>query len=228
MTSPIAREGLPFVAACLAAAAVAALWARSGGWGTRGVAPAICLALTIFVAYFFRDPERAPPRGADLVVSPADGRVVGVGEVVDEAFAGGAATRITVFLSIFDVHVQRAPLAGEATRYEYRPGRFLPAWRDEASEANEQATLAIATPRGPVVVRQIAGLVARRIVTYPRPGDALSRGQRIGLIRFGSRVDLLVPADWPVLARPGDRVRGGETPVARVPPEAGESPEAAR
>ena len=129
----------------------------------------------------------------------------------------GTATRVTIFLSIFDVHVQRAPLGGRVARYSRRPGRFVAAWREEAGRENERASLGIDTGSGPVLVRQIAGLVARRIATYPREGDTVARGDRIGLIRFGSRVDLFVPAQWPVAVRRGDRVRGGETPVARVP-----------
>ncbi|MDE2761883.1 MAG: phosphatidylserine decarboxylase family protein [Gemmatimonadota bacterium] len=217
MTLPFAREGLPFILLCLAAAGLAAVWARSGGWGMRSAAPALLLALTLFVAYFFRDPERHPPQDPRLVVAPADGRVISVGPADGEDFMDGTATRVTIFLSIFDVHVQRAPLGGRVARYSRRPGRFVAAWREEAGTGNERASLGIDTGSGPVLVRQIAGLVARRIATYPREGDTVARGDRIGLIRFGSRVDLFVPAQWPVAVQPGDRVRGGETPVARMP-----------
>lgn len=220
MNLPVAREGLPFILVFLAAAVLAAVWARSGGWGARATLPAGLLMLTLFVVYFFRDPERRVPADPDVVVSPADGTVMSVREVAGEAagtaFMGGTATRVTIFLSIFNVHVQRAPLGGRVDAYDYRPGRYLPAWRDEASSQNEQASLALATEEGPVVVRQIAGLVARRIVTYPREGDSLARGERIGLIRFGSRVDLFLPPDWTVTVGAGDRVRGGETPVAHI------------
>ena len=217
MTLPIAREGLPFILLCLAAAALAALWARSGGWGVRSAAPALFLALTLFVAYFFRDPERHPPPDPRLVVAPADGRVMSVGPVEGEDFMDGTATRVTIFLSIFDVHVQRAPLGGRVARYAHRPGRFVAAWSEVASRENERASLGIDTGAGPVLVRQIAGLIARRIATYPREGDTVSRGDRIGLIRFGSRVDLFLPPRWPVAVQSGARVRGGETPVARIP-----------
>ncbi|MCY3548736.1 MAG: phosphatidylserine decarboxylase family protein [Gemmatimonadetes bacterium] len=220
MNLPVAREGLPFILVFLAAAVLAAIWARSGGWGARTALPAGLLMLTLFVVYFFRDPERRIPADPDVVVSPADGTVMSVREVAGEAagtgFTGGTATRVTIFLSIFNVHVQRAPLGGRVDGYDYRPGRYLPAWRDEASSENEQASLALATAEGPVVVRQIAGLVARRIVTYPREGDSLERGERIGLIRFGSRVDLFLPPEWAVTVGAGDRVRGGETPVAHI------------
>lgn len=220
MNLPVAREGLPFILVFLAAAMLAAIWARSGGWGARSALPVGLFVLTLFVVYFFRDPERRIPPDPDVVVSPADGTVMSVREVAGEAagtaFMGGTATRVTIFLSIFNVHVQRAPLGGRVDAYDYRPGRYLPAWREEASSENEQASLALATAEGPVVVRQIAGLVARRIVTYPREGDSLERGERIGLIRFGSRVDLFLPPDWTVTVGAGDRVRGGETPVAHI------------
>ncbi|MCY4400365.1 MAG: phosphatidylserine decarboxylase family protein [Gemmatimonadetes bacterium] len=217
MTIPLAREGIPFVLACVAAVVLAALWARSGGWGVRSAAPALFVALTLFVAYFFRDPERTIPPDPDVVVSPADGRVMSVGRVDGEDFMAGTATRVTIFLNIFNVHVQRAPLGGRVGHYAYHPGRYLPAWREEASSDNERASLGLETDAGPLLVRQIAGLVARRIVTYPREGDTVIRGDRIGLIRFGSRVDLFLPPDWPVTVEAGDAVRGGETAVARVP-----------
>lgn len=213
---PVAREGLPFIAIFLAAALLAALWARGGGWGVRTALPATLFVLTLFVVYFFRDPERRIPPDPDIVASPADGTVMSVAEAAGEAFMGGPATRVTIFLSIFNVHVQRAPLAGRVDAYTYRPGRYLAAWHEEAGSENEQASLGLTTAEGPVVVRQIAGLVARRIVTYPREGDGLAKGERIGLIRFGSRVDLFLPAGWEVLVGAGDKVRGGETPVARI------------
>ncbi|MXX33324.1 MAG: phosphatidylserine decarboxylase family protein, partial [Gemmatimonadetes bacterium] len=187
---PVAREGLPFLAVCAVLVAAALLWARDGGWGARSATPAGLAVLALFVAWFFRDPERRAPDGAGVVVSPADGKVMSVEAVDGEDFMAGTATRVTIFLSIFDVHVQRAPLGGRVRHYSYRGGRYLPAWRPEAGSINEQATLGIETEAGPVVVRQIAGLVARRIVTYPREGGSVAAGDRIGLIRFGSRVDL--------------------------------------
>lgn len=226
-TLPLAREGIPFVLGALAVFAGAAAWAWSGGGGTaRAAAAVLAGAGTLFVAYFFRDPARRSPADADAVVAPADGKVLSVEPVNAPAASGSGAsvpssaddvvTRITIFLSIFDVHVQRAPAPGAVRWYAYERGGYMAAWRDEAGAHNERASLGLVTERGPVVVRQIAGWVARRIVTYPREGDTLSRGDRIGLIRFGSRVELFLPRDWPVSARPGDRVRGGETVVART------------
>ena len=216
MRVPLAREGWPFVLGAAGLALVALWWARHGGWGWRAAAPVALGAAALFVAWFFRDPARTPPPGPDLVVAPADGRVVCVDAVPDPAGGDADVVRVSIFLSIFNVHVQRAPLDGRVAAYDHRPGRFLPAWRPEASSENEQATLVIETDAGTVTVRQIAGLVARRIATYPRAGDVVERGERIGLIRFGSRVDLFVPASWEVRAAPGDVVRGGETVVARA------------
>lgn len=217
MRSPVAREGLPIIVAGIVVTLAAVWWARSGGWGVRGVVPALSAALGFFVVYFFRDPERRIPAGDDLVVAPADGRIVSVGQVVGEEFMAGPATRVTIFLSVFDVHVQRAPLAGRVGHYSYSEGVYLPAWREDASSRNERATLGFETTAGPVLVRQIAGLIARRISTYPREGDSVAMGDRIGLIRFGSRVDLFVPSGWDVPVQPGDIVSAGESVMARLP-----------
>lgn len=216
MRLPVAREGIPLIAVTVVLTLAALVWAHGGGWGIRGLAPALCATLFNFTAYFFRDPARRTPADDDLVVAPADGRILSVGRVDDEDFMAGPATRITIFLSVFDVHVQRAPLAGRVGHYSYSEGVYLAAWREDASRRNERATLGIETGAGPVVVRQIAGLVARRIATYPREGDSVAKGDRIGLIRFGSRVDLFVPPAWEVTVQPGDMVRGSESVMARV------------
>lgn len=205
---------MPFVVVCIVLAIGTLLWARHGGWGVRAAAPAVFGIAALFVIGFFRDPERTIPPGDDIVVAPADGRVMSVGPAEGEGFVGGAATRVTIFLSIFNVHVQRAPVAGRVGHYSYRPGGYVAAWREEAGSSNERASLGIESEAGPLLVRQIAGLVARRIVTYPREGDQVAKGDRIGLIRFGSRVDLVVPAGWAITVEPGDVVRGGETQVA--------------
>lgn len=220
----MAKEGWPFIAPCAVVATASLAWATVGDGRWLGTAAALAVVAglgALSCAWFFRDPERRAPGDDSLMVSPADGKVVSVETVEDEPFVGAVATRIAIFLSIFDVHMQRAPVPGDIAHYTRRPGRFLAAWRPEAGAVNERASLGIATPWGPVLVRQIAGLVARRIVTYPREGDSLSRGDRIGLIRFGSRVELFVPAEWSVQVAPGDMVRGGESPVATVPPGLG-------
>ncbi len=245
MSFPLAKEGVPFAVAGLVVLVAAIAWAAAGtGGGGKGGAgagnagstaadgaaiarwalTACAAALAVFVAWFFRDPERAVPEAAHMVVSPADGKVVSVGPANDEDFMGGPATRIAIFLSIFDVHVQRAPLDGKVALYAYHPGGYAAAWKESAGQENERASLGVSTPAGPVLVRQIAGLVARRIATYPREGDQLAKGDRIGLIRFGSRVELFLPPDWPTTVRPGDRVRGGVTEVAQVPPSRESAP----
>jgi phosphatidylserine decarboxylase len=163
------------------------------------------------VALFFRDPEREIPAGEDLVISPADGRVV---EVASSASPDGA--RVAIFLSLFNVHVNRSPVSGRVRSVEYTPGAFKPAYDPGASTENERNTLAIDTPSGRVGVSQIAGIVARRIRCYKKVGDSVSRGERIGYIAFGSRTELTLPPEAEIVVSVGDRVRGGETVIARL------------
>jgi phosphatidylserine decarboxylase len=164
------------------------------------VAAAFCL-------YFFRDPERVPPSG-DVIVAPADGKVVSVREL-----AAGE-TRISIFLNIFDVHVNRTPIPGKVTGVTYRQGRFLVASHEAASTENEQNTLVVEGNNSRVVCRQIAGLIARRIVCYKKAGDDVARAERIGYIKFGSRVDVLFGAEWSAAVRVGDRVSAGSSVLA--------------
>jgi len=173
--------------------------------------------LTLFTLYFFRNPTPATPPGEDLVLAPGEGRVVQIMAVEEPHFLQGPATRISIFLSIFNVHVQRAPISGRVGYRDYNPGKYLAAWNPKASEDNEQAALGIQAGDRQVLVRQIAGLVARRVVTDPREGDLVTRGERIGIIRFGSRVDLFLPPEWEVTCEDGDRVKVGQTVVARIP-----------
>lgn len=222
-----AREGLPFL--LVGATAVAVFWAALafGPWQSRaprlalGGLTVLALGFTLFTAYFFRDPDRTLPTDPGLVVSPADGKVLSVEEVTETSFMEGPCRRVTIFLNVFNVHVQRVPVSGTVRHYEYRPGKYLVAWEPKASELNEQASIGIETAAGPVLVRQIAGLVARRIVTRPREGDRVEQGERYGLIRFGSRVDLFLPLDWEVTVEPGDKVAGGSSVVGRMPAQPG-------
>jgi len=193
------KDGFYFLLPLLAAATLAA----SFHW------VAVALVLTgaaAFVAWFFRDPHRRVPSDPATIVSPADGKVVRVDEVV-----GG--NRIAIFLSVFDVHVNRAPIDGEIVRQEYRPGKFLVAWDDRATVENEQLLICL-RGEGEIHFSLIAGLVARRIVPWKKAGDRVNRGDRIGLIRFGSRVDILIPAGCRLQVKLGDRVRGGESVLA--------------
>jgi len=213
----LAREGYPFVTIALLLCAAAWLLAsRTGGIVLGGLAVLFSL-LALFVLWFFRNPTPRLPDDGAMVVAPGQGKVIDIREIEEPSFLGGTARRITIFLSVFDVHVQRAPVSGRVEHRSYKPGKYLVAWLEKASEDNEQASLGITTPHGKVLVRQIAGLVARRIITDPVEGDAVERGQRIGLIRFGSRVDLFVPLEWEVTCGVGDRVRVGATPLARLP-----------
>lgn len=213
----LARESYPFIGISLVLCVGA--WVAAvmlGGVWISGLAVVLSVLL-VFVLWFFRVPALRLPSDGRLVVAPGEGRVIDIREVEEPSFLCGVARRITIFLSVFDVHVQRAPVSGTVEHRSYKPGKYLAAWLEKASEDNEQASLGIATPHGRVLVRQIAGLVARRIVTDPNEGDAVERGQRIGLIRFGSRVDLFLPMDWEVTCAVGDRARVGATALARLP-----------
>jgi phosphatidylserine decarboxylase len=247
-----AREGYPFIGAGLVLAALGWTGWATGFAGLFGqVLAASLTVLALFILWFFRDPERVDPVGQELVVAPGEGRVILVEEADEPTYLAGPARKISIFLSVFDVHVQRAPVAGDEPTYlagparkisiflsvfdvhvqrapvagtvehrVYRPGAYAVAWADKASEDNEQASLGLATPQGRVLVRQIAGLVARRIVTYPSEGQSVERGERIGLIRFGSRVDLFLPLEWEITCAVGDRAVAGRTVLAKQPIEA--------
>lgn len=176
----------------------------------------LATALWLLILYFFRDPKRRPPAEKGLVLSPGDGEVVAIVEGCEERYLKETVRRISIFLSVTDVHVQRAPVAGRVALVEHRPGQFLQAFRPEASEVNESIAMIIESEHGGrVLVKQIAGILARRCVNYAQVGDQLAAGQRFGLIRFGSRVDLFLPLEAQVLVSVGDRVAGGLTPIAR-------------
>lgn len=202
----IAREGWPYLAGSLLVA-IAATWIL-GKWSFP------FWIWTLFVLQFFRDPARVPPLDDDAVISPADGRIVAV-EKVRDPYLEREALKISVFMNVFNVHSNRSPVDGEIKGRWYTPGSFVNADLDKASTENERNALWIASARGDVTCVQIAGLIARRILCYVRTGDTLVRGQRYGFIRFGSRVDVYLPA----IARPevtiGDRVKAAKTILAR-------------
>ena len=205
----VASEGWTFVFPLAGATVLSAL---AGWWGVTGLG----LVLTVGVALFFRDPERIIPQTPETIVSPADGRVM---EIVPE---NAQTRRISIFLSLWDVHINRAPYGGVVRSVVYTPGKFLAAYRQEASLVNEANTVTIADHGREFIVKQIAGVLARRIVCRVRPGDTLEKGQRYGLIRFGSRTDLLLPTTAEIAVQVGDVVRGGETILAflKEPPGA--------
>jgi len=175
------------------------------------------LPLWILVLYFFRDPERVIPTGDELILSPADGEVLAIENVDEPLFLQKRASRISIFMSIWDVHVNRSPVAGEVQLVRHVPGKFVQAFRPEASEVNEHNLLGIQAGERRVLVKQIAGILARRCVSYARVGEYLSRGQRFGLIRFSSRVDVFLPTDARVRVQLGDRVLGGYSVLAQWP-----------
>jgi len=209
--TPFAREGYPFIGG---AAFVTVVFAMLG-WAFLTV---ICLALTLFTAWFFRNPERIPPAGERKVVSPADGKVIFVGDVHEPRCGTVPVTKISIFMNVFNVHVNRVPVGGTVVDRFYSPGRFLNAALDKASSENEQCGLLIETNTGErLLTVQIAGLIARRIVTYPEVGDRLERGRRYGLIRFGSRLDVYLPPGSTVSVRLGDLTVAGETVLGELP-----------
>ena len=175
---------------------------------------AILVGLALFVFYFFRDPERVIPSEPGAVVSPADGRIV---VITDEPNKGIPGKRVSIFLAIWNVHVNRSPEAGTITGMEYRPGKFLAAMVARASTENEQNVISLSTAAGEMIFKQIAGLIARRVVCWKKSGDVVARGERIGLVRFGSRVDLWVPREAEILVKLGDNVKGGSSVLARWP-----------
>ncbi len=205
----IAPEGLPFILVAVLIAGLGTYFA----W--RGFPVLILLA--IFVTAFFRDPRREIPEGERLVVSPADGKVVMIVPAPAGHPAGPGATQISIFLSVFDVHINRAPIAGRITDVVYNKGEFLPAFDDKASLRNEQNRAFIEGPDGRVGFTQIAGLIARRIVFRKKAGDVVARGEQVGLIRFGSRTDVFLPPGSTLEVKVGDRVSGGSSVIARLP-----------
>jgi phosphatidylserine decarboxylase len=177
-----------------------------------------CTFLTLFVIFFFRDPERGIPPGEKAILSPADGKVIQVQPCVEERFLQGPAIKISVFMSLFNVHVNRNPLSGRIADSAYSPGKFLRADLDRASAANEQNALLVETAEGArLMVVQIAGLIARRIVCWVRKGDSVVRGQRFGLIRFGSRLDIYLPRDTQLQVRVGQKTLAGQTILGHLP-----------
>lgn len=212
--TPILKEGIPFIAIAglllLILIVFKLPWYVTLPW----------LLLTIFVVAFFRNPQRDLAAGDDAIICPADGEVVAVEEIDDARYGMGRCRRVCIFMSPFNVHVNRVPVSGRVLEVRYNPGKFLVASAEKASLDNEQSALILETPGGRrVVVVQIAGMLARRIVSYPRVGDRLYKGQRFGLIRFGSRVDLYLPPEAEIEVRRGDRVFGASTRIGRLADE---------
>lgn len=198
------KEGYQFAGPPMVLGVIALVF----GWNWTG---AILLFLAAFVLYFFRDPERVAPGEPGAVVAPADGRVM---EVVEEPLGSRPGRRISIFLAVWNVHVNRAPLAGTIRKVEYRRGRFFAAMRSRASAENEQNIFYLDTGRGEIVFKQIAGWIARRVVAWKPEGSRVEIGERIGMIRFGSRMDVWLPLEAEIVARPGQHVSAGTTVLA--------------
>ena len=210
----VAREGVPFILiAWLFALGAIVLGAlrQSMGWYIAAV-PLVIIAC--WVVYFFRDPERTGERGDTLVVSPADGLVVMITDVDEPSYIAGKATRISIFMNVFNVHVNRYPVNGTVRFLKYNKGKFLNAAHEKASLDNEQMSVGIESGSRRILVRQIAGLIARRIVNYARNGDAAAQGTRMGIIRFGSRVDVFIPPESAIRVRVGEHTVAGSTVLA--------------
>jgi len=208
---PLAREGYPLIVGCLVATGILFVI----GWQ---VLTLVAVALTVFTVAFFRDPERVTPAGADLIVAPADGRVIKVAPVRDERFLEGEAMLVSIFMSPFNVHVNRAPVSGRVVDVRYTHGKYFRAFADKASLDNEQNAVLLEDEQGRRLgCVQIAGFLARRIVCYLRPGMNVERGQRYGMIKFGSRADVYLPPAAQIRVQVGDRARAGVTVLAQWP-----------
>ncbi|MEO5579807.1 MAG: phosphatidylserine decarboxylase family protein [Gemmatimonadaceae bacterium] len=213
-----AREGYVFIAiAAAVAAAVFALALARRSWSLWLLAITLTV-LALWVAWFFRDPERTGERGPNVVVSPADGKLILITEVDEPHFVKGRALRLSVFMNVFSVHVNRYPSDGVVRYVHYNKGKFLNAAAEKSSLENEQSSVGIESGPHRILMRQIAGLIARRIVTYSKEGDVARQGERMGIIRFGSRVDVFIPTDSKLRARLGDATTAGVTVLADLPP----------
>jgi phosphatidylserine decarboxylase len=208
---PVVREGLVFIFPVLGISVF--LWIL----GTVAWAWFFSL-LTVFVIIFFRDPERSIPEGEKAILSPADGKIIRIEPCTEERFLKGPAVKVSIFMSVFNVHINRIPLSGRIVEAMYRPGKFVSANLDKASAGNEQNALFLETGHGVrLVFVQIAGLIARRIVCWVRKGDSVERGHRFGMIRFGSRMDVYLPPNTQIQARLGQKAYGGQTILGYLP-----------
>lgn len=208
---PIVKDAIPYLVACVALAMAVYL--------LMPLVSAIPLTLLILIAFFFRDPDRKPPHLPSALISPADGRIIEINEVFEEKFLNDVSQRVSIFLSLLDVHVVRSPAYGKVGYLRYEKGRFLPAFHKLAPHENERNFVGIYNSHTKILMTQVAGVIARRIVCYLKEGDTLVQGQRAGLIKFGSRVDIFVPTSVEITVRKGHKVRAGETIIGRLKTE---------
>ena len=206
---PVAREGYPFIAFAAFACLIFALLGHD-------FTALSTLLLTGFVLYFFRDPDRIAPDADDAVVSPADGKVILIEKIFDDRFVNEHVYKVSIFMSVFDVHVNRAPYSGRVEKIQYTPASFYAAHTDQGGLANEHCGVIFSTEKFRFAIVQVAGLVARRIVCWVEKGDTIERGRRFGLIRFGSRVDMYLPQNMQIEVRSGQKVKAGETVIGYI------------
>lgn len=213
----IAREGLGIIFVELCVTVVVLLLAARFDSRLLAIAAGLFALITVFSVFFFRDPNRTADQTLGVLVSPADGRILSVEKLEHHDYIGGPAWKVSIFLSIFDVHINRIPCAGSVDYVKYIPGKFFKAFLDKASDENEHTEIGITTTSGQrLVVKQIAGLIARRIVCNLKEGDEVTTGERFGLIKFGSRTELFVPINSEILVAEGDHVKGGATVIGRL------------
>lgn len=214
----IAREGLPFILIGLVLTILAIWMATRFDSKSLLVFGSLFALLTCFTAFFFRDPERQFEMSDNIIISPADGKVIGIEAGKNHPFMRGDCVKISIFLNVFDVHVNRVPATGKIDFVKYNPGKFFAAFEDKASELNEQTEIGMTATHGQrIVFKQIAGLIARRIVCRLKEGDSVTAGERFGLIRFGSRTELFLPANTNLRVKVGDRVVGSQTIIGELP-----------
>lgn len=209
MGLPIVKEGFIYIG-ILAVITCAAFLFTDFHWA---IIPGVLL---VFVTFFFRNPERSIPADNTLVLSPADGKVMNIEETFEDGFLGEAGYKVTIFLSVFDVHVNRSPIYGEIKYQQYTCGRFRPAYKKAVGCENERHTIGLENNHMKILVTQIAGILARRIVSWVNLGSTLERGERYGMIKFGSCTEVIVPKSVDILVKKGDRVKGGETIIGRL------------
>lgn len=205
----IAREGYPYILVFLIVTALT--YALTNLW--IALLPFVA---TLFMVYFFRDPDRIPPEGKGLFVSPADGKIIVVKEIFEKEYINKNTKQISIFMSPLNVHVNRSPCDGKVKAVKHTPGKFQAAYTEEASLTNENIAMVLETEHGSILVRQIAGFIARRAVCRAKPGDSLRRGERYGIIKFSSRVDIYLPKETDIKVKLGDKVKAGETIIGIV------------
>lgn len=215
----MAKEGLGIIIGAVLFAIVVTIGAVILSSMLTKIFAVIGWIFVVFSLFFFRDPERKIPVNVDLILSAGDGKVVEIRDVFEDHFLKGNAKQISIFLSVFDVHINRIPISGTVGYFKYLPGKFVQAYKQIASRENEQTVIGIENGQTKIVVKQIAGILARRIVCHIREGSSVKRGERFGMIKFGSRVDLIIPENCEILVNVGEKVKGGETAIAKISPD---------